>query len=375
MAVAYAHDFAIGIFTSPDLKSWTHASNFSHAGLLGLQYECPNLVRMLFLKDPTADDLLNPSNFAPESGQMWLMLISINPGAPLGGSIAQYFPGSFNGTHFAAADNAARIADWAKDNYAGQFFYGVPGDEPQISIAWASNWQYTNVVPTASEGWRSTMSLPRYNVLANTTQIGYNMLSIPYPLDSLHTTSLPLASNDTLANGSMIFDYEAMVPSGALSFTLSAAGLPEPPISLTGSLNFTLLSSATGEMLRGGFLLSGDSTFFLDRSGTHGYTGNPLFTSQFSTAHPVDPATNAFKMHVVVDRSIIEVFLDNGQRSATAVYFTEGELDILVLGSLDLNDGVTVKGEVWGLKSAWIDEQQGSNVTQVTSNGWGRFKM
>jgi beta-fructofuranosidase len=46
MVVSYAQDFVIGIFTSPDLKNWTHASNFSHHGLLGLQYECPNLVQM-----------------------------------------------------------------------------------------------------------------------------------------------------------------------------------------------------------------------------------------------------------------------------------------------------------------------------------------
>jgi beta-fructofuranosidase len=101
MVVAYAQDFVIGIYTSPDLKSWTHASNFSHHGLLGLQYECPNLVSM------------------PMEGSdspMYLMVININPGAPLGGSTTQYFPGSFNGTHFEVVDGAARIADFGKDN-------------------------------------------------------------------------------------------------------------------------------------------------------------------------------------------------------------------------------------------------------------------
>lgn len=60
MVIAYAQEFAIGIFTSPDLKTWTHASNFTNHGLLGLQYECPNLVSM------------------PVRGEdsMWLMAIS-----------------------------------------------------------------------------------------------------------------------------------------------------------------------------------------------------------------------------------------------------------------------------------------------------------
>lgn len=99
MVLAYAQEFAIGFFTSPNLKEWTATSNFSYHGLLGLQYECPNLVEM-------------PVKGTDET--MWVLQISINPGAPLGGSIAEYFPGSFNGTHFEAVDGVARIADFGK---------------------------------------------------------------------------------------------------------------------------------------------------------------------------------------------------------------------------------------------------------------------
>jgi beta-fructofuranosidase len=75
MVVSYARDYVIGFFKSPDLKNWTHASNFSHHGLLGLQYECPNLVKM-----PVANS----------TESMYVLAISINPGAPQGGSITQY---------------------------------------------------------------------------------------------------------------------------------------------------------------------------------------------------------------------------------------------------------------------------------------------
>ena len=122
MVIAYAVEFSIGIFTSTNGLDWTVASNFSHHGLLGAQYECPNLVQM-------------PSRGTSETN-MWLMYISINPGAPLGGSIGQYFIGSFNGTHFETVDAVARIADWGKDNYAAQFFSNIPGNQNQISIAW-----------------------------------------------------------------------------------------------------------------------------------------------------------------------------------------------------------------------------------------------
>lgn len=128
MVLAYASEFTVGIYTSPNLREWTHASNFSHHGLLGIQYECPNMVQM-------------PFEYNGTTAQMWLMVVSINPGAPLGGSATEYFPGQFNGTHFTAVDPVARLADFGKDNYAGQFFYGVPGDQPQVFMGWANNWQ------------------------------------------------------------------------------------------------------------------------------------------------------------------------------------------------------------------------------------------
>jgi beta-fructofuranosidase len=106
MVVAYSVDFEIGIFSSPNLIDWTAESNFTSHGLLGLQYECPNLIEL-------------PVN-GSDTYTMWLLLISINPGAPLGGSISEYFPGTFNGTHFEAIDGATRFTDFAKD---GQCYY------------------------------------------------------------------------------------------------------------------------------------------------------------------------------------------------------------------------------------------------------------
>jgi beta-fructofuranosidase len=101
----------------------------------------------------------------------YILAVSVNLGAPQGGSTTQYFPGDFNGTHFTPVDSATRIADFGKDNYAAQFFYGVPETEEQLSIVWASNWGHCQNVPTGeTEGWRSSMSVPRQIHLANITR-------------------------------------------------------------------------------------------------------------------------------------------------------------------------------------------------------------
>ena len=241
MVLAYAQEFVIGIFTSPDLKTWTHASNFTHHGLLGLQYECPNLVAIPVEGSSTS---------------MYVLMISINPGAPLGGSIAQYFPGNFNGTHFTPVDAAARIADFGKDNYAGQFFYGVPEDEDQVLIAWASNWQYTQVVPTGDEGWRSAMSLPRKMRLANVTRTGWDLISTPFNITPVYDTQL--ASTDNLGNKSILLDYSETT-SGAVYFRCNVSGIPT--VDVQGTLNFTFSSSATRESISGGFFFGGDAPF------------------------------------------------------------------------------------------------------------------
>lgn len=297
--ISYAQDFVIGIYTSPNLTTWTHASNVSHAGLLGLQYECPNLVSIPMLTNASIAEPLDPSNFA-STDEMYILQISINPGAPQGGSISQYFPGTFNGTHFTAADQATRFTDFGKDNYAGQFFYGIPSTEPQISIAWASNWEYAQTVPTGPpEDFRSFMTVPRMNVLANTTRSPYALLSYPYDYTPLYTTPTSLINSTALLNSSLLYDYSTTVPSGALSFSVNVTGIPLA--NATGTANFTFLSSVTGESIRGGIFLgggNGDTPLWLDRGYARGFD-NPFFTDKFSTDgklissfEPIQPAYN-----------------------------------------------------------------------------------
>ena len=225
------------------------------------------------------------------------------------------------------------------------------------------------MLPTTANKWRSTTSLPRLVYLANTARSPFTMLSTPYPYTSLYSPSSPLAENNSLANGSLALPFGAAVPSGALTFTVNITGVPPAAQSPTGGFNFTLLASTTGEVLRGGFLIAGDAGIWLDRSGLRGYTAadNPFWTGQSSFAYPVDADTRAVSVQVVFDRSIIEVFVDGGVRSGTAVVFPEGTLDVLTIAS-QVGEGASVSVEVWGLKSTWAEEggmMVSGNTTQV----------
>ncbi|GAA6029293.1 hypothetical protein JCM8097_003607 [Rhodosporidiobolus ruineniae] len=338
MAVAYSQDFTIGIYTSPNLKEWTHASNFTNHGLLGLQYECPNLVQVP-VKD--SDELA------------WVLYISNNPGMPQGGSAGQYFPGTFNGTHFEAVDGATRIAEFGKDDYARQWFGGTqPGES--VSIAWASNWQYGQQAPTASEGWRSAMSLPRQHYLTNATRISPILVSYPYNFETVYNSSLldGGAESVSVVNDSISVDF-ASLESKAVYFALNIS-LPanETLIPTTANLTVTFTSSgsSTNETLSMGYLFgqSDGGMTWIDRGHLGGFS-NPFFTDKFSTAQ----AGKAYRIEGVLDRSLFELFLDEGAYAATVDVYPTSPLDGLTVETADLPEEAEVSLAVWGLRGTW----------------------
>jgi beta-fructofuranosidase len=279
---------------------------------------------------------------------MYLMYLNINPGAPLGGSISQYFPGIFNDTHFTDVARAARIADFGKDNYAGQFFYGIPGDQPQISIDWASNWEHTDYVPTGPlEGWQSAMSLPRTSYLANVSRMGYDLIRTPYNLSAVMPLT-PLTQNRSLEYGTLHVDF-SHVSSNAVYLEMNITSLNSSALSSTASANFTFLSSMSGESLTGGQFLAGGSNFFLNRGLLRGFD-NPYFTDKFSSSPTF---TDTWTMSAVLDRSVFEVFLVGGAQEATITIFPEYPLDTLIVKTGGLNQEAQVSVAAWGLNSAW----------------------
>ena len=136
----------MNIYSSKDLKNWTFESAFglgygNHDGV----WECPDLMKL-------------PVNGTGE--EKWLLICNINPGGPFGGSATQYFVGSFDGHKFTCESkpDVTKWMDYGKDHYATVTFDNAP-DNRRVAIAWMSNWQYANQVPTMQ--YRSANSMPR----------------------------------------------------------------------------------------------------------------------------------------------------------------------------------------------------------------------
>ena len=134
------------IYSSADLKEWKLESQFgAEYGNHGGVWECPDLMKM---KVRGTDQY------------KWMLLCNINPGGPFGGSATQYFVGQFDGHKFTceSAPEVTKWMDYGKDHYATVPFDNAP-DGRRVAMAWMSNWQYANQVPTMQ--YRSANSVPR----------------------------------------------------------------------------------------------------------------------------------------------------------------------------------------------------------------------
>ena len=134
------------IYTSDNLKGWKYESSFgegygSHAGI----WECPDLMKM---------------KVRGTDKEKWMLICNINPGGPFGGSATQYFIGDFDGKKFTCESQpeVTKWMDYGEDHYATVTFDNAP-DGRHVALAWMSNWQYANQVPTKQ--YRSGNSIPR----------------------------------------------------------------------------------------------------------------------------------------------------------------------------------------------------------------------
>lgn len=332
MVVSWAADLKIGIYTSPNLKDWTPASNFTQKGLPGGQFECPNLVRFPVGNSTTKD----------------VLFISVNPGAPMGGSGTYYLVGNFNGTHFKPDSKNYTVLDFARDNYAVQFFSNPANGSKPISMSWASNWDYTNEVPTAGEGWRGAATVPHEHSLK---KVNGEWVVTRMPFKDLAVMK-EKRMEITMLNQSEVSVDLSDVNSNAIYFDVAVKGLSP---NATGDVSFNFTSSRSDEYLDGALHLD-NGTFWMSRAGTHGFTSkdNGNFTSKFNTTVSASKSGKVV-FSALFDRSVFEVFVQNGTQSGTMVFYPTKTLDILTFNAERLAKNATVDIEVWGLKSGWTN--------------------
>ena len=255
-------------------------------------------------------------------------------GGPNGGTATQYFVGSFDGKTFTTEAHNTMWVDYGTDNYAGVTYNDVPNtDGRRITIGWMSNWAYAQQVPTTT--WRSTMTVPRTFSLSNTAQ-GYVLKSMPVVEINNYLSGI----NDTTVSTpvkSLEADNNKVIKTGSYEIDFTAN------LNATSNLHLTLGNSS--EKL----VVSYDKAagqLMVDR----GSSGLVDFNNQF--AHPIlcpfTPQTSGITdFKILVDKTSIELFADNGTRVVTTLFFPVYQYNFLKLagdGTSAVISSFTLKG-------------------------------
>ena len=272
------------IFSSSNLKDWAFESSFGEGqGAHGGVWECPDLFEL-------------PVDGTNE--KKWVLLCNLNPGGPFGGSATQYFVGTFNGKEFVnESPSKTKWMDWGKDHYATVTWSDAP-DNRRIAIAWMSNWQYANDVPTSQ--YRSPNSVPRDLSLFTVDGETY-LQSAPSPeLLALRDAS---KKRSFKVNGTRTI--KEMIPGndGAYEIELTIENQRADVIGFR-------LYNDKGEEVDMQYDMK-EKKFSMDRrkSGDVGFNENfPMLTW---TA--IESGKDELKLRLFVDKSSVEAFVDGGR--------------------------------------------------------------
>lgn len=295
MIVTLAVQRKVSLYASPDLKQWTHLSDFGPAGSTAGIWECPDLFPLPVDGDATR--------------VKWVMLLNVNPGAPAGGSGCQYFVGDYDGKRFVASDEETRWLDYGADFYAAVSWSDMPKEDGRrIIIGWASNWLYGNCVPTSP--WRGAMSIPRVLTLKSTSG-GTRLVQQP-------VAELMTLRKEPALEFSGRFD-------AAAAWLGRHEGLPER---LDMELTFAgvsvdscfVLSLHSGEEERTSIICNAAcASLSVDRA----QSGLAGFEPSFAARHEMPLRFEGGELHLrlLLDTSLLEVFAQNGESALTDLIF------------------------------------------------------
>ena len=337
MSAVKATEHRVAFYESKNLKDWTLMSHFGQQGDTTKVWECPALMPV---------PVLDETGSSTQSQRKWLLFISA--GHPQKGFVGmQYFVGDFDGTTFKVdkenpkpiSPAVSNVVDYGKDYYAAIQYNDMPaqhrsdGPDKPIMIGWLNNWEYANKLPTTP--FKGAMSIPRQIALKRTPA---GLQLVQQPISEITNLRGPKTERKAvkLNNQSEILGkstnnayeiYAELVPGNAqrVGLKLAKSGNEE-----------TIIQYVNGKLQ-------------LDRRKS----GDVSFSDRFASVEeaPLSPKNGVIKLHIFVDKSVVEVFANDGERVITDLIFPNeqvGNIELFAEGGTAEFRNVTV----WQLKSA-----------------------
>lgn len=307
--MALAGPERIEFWSSQNLINWQVESYFGDGqGAHGGEWECP--------------DLLHLAIDGNQQSKSWVLIVSVNPGGPNGGSGTQYFIGDFAKVDgkltFSSPQNDVKWLDSGIDNYAGVTWANmadsVNGD-CAYSIAWMNNWTYAYKTPTSQ--WRGVMTMIRE-------------LKLRTFKDELVLSCRPAPFYEQL-QGAKLFEYQGNSKHTIIN---RDASVGEPLSASRVRLKFALsdsndtgleLRNTLGQLTKIGYRKS-EGVFYVDRQNC----GMQNFAEGFAGEHTtkVKGELEHLEMDIYIDRCSVEVFFNDAEYAMTELIFPEEPLSV-----------------------------------------------
>lgn len=304
MVVSLAVEKVLVFYGSEDLKTWHELSRFGPAGVLNKpNWECPDLFEL-----PVEG----------EAGKsLWVLEVDMGSGSVAGGSGGEYFVGTFDGTQFRSQQHSQWV-DFGRDFYAPISWDNIPAsDGRRIWIGWFNNWQ-TCLVPTSP--WRSCMSVPRTLSLR---KLAFNAEEPPTyvltqrPVQELQQLRLESHTLDASGASWPPAEVASRKQLQGRSFEVEATLVPGDARSVglrirTGEDEFTEIAYDRNY-----------AGVYVDRTKSGNVDFHPAFAGRHTA--PARIINGELRLQIFVDRSTVEVFINNGEAVISDRIFPTGD--------------------------------------------------
>jgi fructan beta-fructosidase len=296
------------IYTSPDLKNWTRQS-----GVEGF-FECPELFEL------------------PVEGQTgvskWVMY----------DATGRYVVGDFNGKEFKIDQHLKKYEHGGAYFYASQTYNNTP-DNRRIQIGWGRN-------------------ITHPGMPFNQPQLFPTELKLRQTFDGLRLCPVPISEISTLHENSKVIDDKILTADEGVSVTVDGDPVHVVAYFEKGDAQFALnvlgFEIAYHDLL--GELIT---TINNGKSNTAAPSGPfPPPSTALATINYIKPSEEVMKIEVIVDRNIIEFFVNDGEVYYAAPFNEEktNTIEASVKGRGGNRKSILKKMEVHELKSIWFEK-------------------
>lgn len=281
-------------YNSPDLRQWSNVGEFGkdQSGI-GAPWECPDMFPLEVTRDGKVEI-------------KWVLIVSVQHGAPSGSFGTEYFVGDFDGQSFtdSATSSEVKWLDYGSDNYAARTWQTTKQNLKQRTmVGWMANWSYAKNLPTSK--YRGSMTIPR-DITLHYDSFGYYLTQEPVPavIAALRSKAVEVRLDD----GHRVKPIQ----------TSSPALIKADVVLSRKSSRFELaVFQEQGEQ----FSVRYDartSEVSVERRSYAGYTFDSDKKAQTARALPIK---GHLKFQVLLDINSIEVFVNGGRETFTDLLY------------------------------------------------------